>query len=350
MVRIGLAGIGFMGMIHFLATKKLSGAKVTAICSRDPKKLDGDWRGIQGNFGPKGDKTDLKGIESYSSFQAMLDDPNIDMVDICTTTDQHAPMAIAALKAGKHVLVEKAIALSTAQADKMIETAQKSGKILMVAHVLPFFGEFDFVLKLARKNTYGRLVAGRLERHISRPEWSKDIGDANKTGGPVIDLHIHDTHFVGLLSGMPGRLSSIGLTNNQDVVEYVSTNYIYGDNGPALSATSGAIAMPGRAFQHGFDLQFEKATVAYSSGGIPLTVFTKDGKVQQPNLTISSDPVDAFAREIQCAIQGIKKGAAPEALCPILAREALGLCFQECQSVLQGRPLVYKGRISQRID
>ena len=350
MVRIGLAGIGFMGMIHFLATKKLSGAKVTAICSRDPKKLDGDWRGIQGNFGPKGDKTDLKGIKSYSSFQAMLDDPNIDMVDICTTTDQHAPMAIAALKAGKHVLVEKAIALSTAQADKMIETAQKTGKILMVAHVLPFFGEFDFVLKLARKNTYGRLVAGRLERHISRPEWSKDIGDANKTGGPVIDLHIHDTHFVGLLSGMPGRLSSIGLTNNQDVVEYVSTNYIYGDNGPALSATSGAIAMPGRAFQHGFDLQFEKATVAYSSSGIPLTVFTKDGKVQQPNLTISSDPVDAFAREIQCAIQGIKKGAAPEALCPILAREALGLCFQECQSVLQGRPLVYKGRISQRID
>ena len=350
MVRIGLAGIGFMGMIHFLATKKLSGAKVTAICSRDPKKLDGDWRGIQGNFGPKGDKTDLKGIKSYSSFQAMLDDPNIDMVDICTTTDQHAPMAIAALKAGKHVLVEKAIALSTAQADKMIETAQKTGKILMVAHVLPFFGEFDFVLKLARKNTYGRLVAGRLERHISRPEWSKDIGDANKTGGPVIDLHIHDTHFVGLLSGMPGRLSSIGLTNNQDVVEYVSTNYIYGDNGPALSATSGAIAMPGRAFQHGFYLQFEKATVSYSSGGIPLTVFTKDGKVQQPNLTISSDPVDAFAREIQCAIQGIKKGAAPEALCPILAREALGLCFQECQSVLQGRPLVYKGRISQRID
>jgi len=350
MVRIGLAGIGFMGMIHFLATKKLSGAKVTAICSRNPKKLDGDWRGIQGNFGPKGDKTDLKGIKSYSSFQAMLDDPNIDMVDICTTTDQHAPMAIAALKAGKHVLVEKAIALSTAQADKMIETAPKTGKILMVAHVLPFFGEFDFVLKLARKNTYGRLVAGRLERHISRPEWSKDIGDANKTGGPVIDLHIHDTHFVGLLSGMPGRLSSIGLTNNQDVVEYVSTNYIYGDNGPALSATSGAISMPGRAFQHGFDLQFEKATVAYSSGGIPLTVFTKDGKVQQPNLNISSDPVDAFAREIQCAIQGIKKGAAPEALCPILAREALGLCFQECQSVLQGRPLVYKGRISQRID
>ncbi len=350
MIRIGIVGLGFMGMIHFLASKKLSGARVSAICSRDPKKLNGDWRGIQGNFGPKGDNTDLKGVKSYSSFEAMLDDPNIDMVDICTTTEQHAPMAIAALKAGKHVLVEKAIALSTAQADKMIGTSLKTGKILMVAHVLPFFGEFDFVLRIARKNTYGRLLAGRLERLISRPNWSKEIGDASKTGGPVIDLHIHDTHFVGLLSGLPGRLSSIGLTNNQDVVEYVSTNYIYGDNGPALSATSGAIAMPGRAFQHGFDLQFEKATVAYSSAGIPLTVFTKEGKIQQPNLTQSADPVDAFAREIQSAIQGIKNGAAPEALCPILAREALGLCFQECQSVLQGRPLVYKGRTLQRID
>lgn len=350
MVRIGLAGIGFMGMIHFLASKKVKGGKVTAICSRDPKKLSGDWRGIQGNFGPKGDQIDLKGVKTYSDFQQMIEDPDIDLVDICAPTDQHAPMAIAALKAGKHVLVEKAIALTAAQADKMIDAAEKAGKVLMVAHVLPFFSEFDFVLKLARKNTYGRLVAGRLERLISKPEWSSDIGDAAKTGGPVIDLHIHDTHFLGLLAGMPGRLCSIGVANNEDVVEYVSTNYIYGDNGPAISATSGAIAMPGRAFQHGFDLQFEKATVAYSSAGIPLSVYTKDGKVQNPKLLLSPEPVDAFTREIQCAVDGVKKGAAPEELCPVLAREALGLCFQECQSVLQGRPLVYKGRVNKAID
>ena len=350
MVRIGLAGIGFMGMIHFLATQKVKGAKVTSICSRDAKKLSGDWRSIQGNFGPKGDQMDLKGVKPCAHFQEMIGDPNIDMVDICAPTDQHAPMAIAALKAGKHVLVEKAIALSAAQADKMIDTAEKMGKLLMVAHVLPFFSEFDFVLKLARKNTYGRLVAGRFERLISNPQWSSDIGDASKTGGPVIDLHIHDTHFLGLLAGMPGRLSSIGVANNQDVVEYISTNYIYGDNGPALSATSGAIAMPGRAFQHGFDLQFEKATVAYSSAGIPLTVYTKDGKAHNPKLSFSSDPVDAFTREIQCAVDGIKKGVSPEELCPVLAREALGLCHQECQSVLRGQPLVYKGRVNKAID
>src|ERR1700745_2527825 len=59
MVRIGVVGVGFMGMIHYLAARKLQGARVTAICSRDAKKLAGDWRGIRGNFGPPGQKMDL---------------------------------------------------------------------------------------------------------------------------------------------------------------------------------------------------------------------------------------------------------------------------------------------------
>ena len=52
MVRIGIVGVGFMGMIHYLAAQKLRDAKVTAICSRDAKKLAGDWRSIQGQFRP----------------------------------------------------------------------------------------------------------------------------------------------------------------------------------------------------------------------------------------------------------------------------------------------------------
>src|SRR4051794_26358822 len=65
MVRIGLVGVGFMGMIHYLAARKLRGAKVTALCSRDTKKLAGDWRGIRGNFGPPGEQMDLGKIKKY---------------------------------------------------------------------------------------------------------------------------------------------------------------------------------------------------------------------------------------------------------------------------------------------
>src|SRR5438128_9101784 len=99
MVRIGIVGIGFMGMIHYLAAQKLKNARVTAICSRDPKKLAGDWRGIQGNFGPPGAIMDLGKIKKYDDLNALLADPDIDLVDICNPTQLHPETALAALRA-----------------------------------------------------------------------------------------------------------------------------------------------------------------------------------------------------------------------------------------------------------
>ena len=75
MIRIGIVGIGFMGMIHYLAARKLKGARVTAVCSRDPKKLAGDWRSIRGNFGPPGEWMDLSKIKKFDQLDALLDDP-----------------------------------------------------------------------------------------------------------------------------------------------------------------------------------------------------------------------------------------------------------------------------------
>src|SRR5436190_18171559 len=121
MINIGLVGIGFMGMIHYLGAQKLKGARVAAICSSDPKKLAGDWRGIRGNFGPPGTKMDLSKVKRYENFDTLLADPDIDLVHICTPTNLHEPMALAALKAGKHVLVEKAIALETRAAAAMVK-------------------------------------------------------------------------------------------------------------------------------------------------------------------------------------------------------------------------------------
>src|SRR3954469_23551676 len=112
MVRIGIVGLGFMGRIHYLASQRLTGAKVTAVCSRDPAKRAGDWTHTRGNFGPEPGRVDLAGVKTYAAFKDLLADPDIDLVDVCTVTDQHAPLAIQALNAGKHVLVEKAIALS----------------------------------------------------------------------------------------------------------------------------------------------------------------------------------------------------------------------------------------------
>lgn len=334
MVRIGLVGIGFMGYIHYLAAQKVSGGSVAAVCSRDPVKLSGDWRAIRGNFGPPGAQMDLSGVKKYTRFDDLLTDPDIDLIDICTVTDQHAPMAIAALKAGKHVLVEKAIALTTADADAMVAAAKAAGKLLMVAHVLPFFPEFAFAYDAVRTSKYGKLLGGHLTRVIAKPDWSAAIGDADATGGPAVDLHIHDTHFVGLIAGVPKAVSSTGIVNGGSV-DYLTTNYLYGSGGPALSCSSGAVATKGRQFVHGFELYFERATLAYSSGGPALTVFNSDGTSEQPKLG-DGDPIAAFTTEIQTAVEAVKSGEMPALLSGQLARDALVLCHRECESVKTG--------------
>jgi predicted dehydrogenase len=342
MVRIGIVGIGFMGRIHYLASQNLRGARVAAVCSRDPAKLAGDWRNTRGNFGPDPGFVDLTGVKKYSAVDQLLADPEIDLVDICTVTDQHAPLALRALQAGKHVLVEKAIALTTADAEAMVATAHSAGRLLMVAHVLPFFPEFRFAADAILGGTYGRLLAAHFKRVIAKPDWSADIGDATKTGGPAVDLHIHDTHFIGLVCGLPRHVFSVG-TLEQGVVTYLTTSYLYGPGGPAVTCSSGALYMPGRPFCHGYEIYLEKATLLYDSGGTPLTVLTADGGVSHPELSGGGDPLTAFTNEIQAAVEGVKAGEEPNLLSGKLARDALVLCHRECESVKSGKPVSLTG-------
>jgi predicted dehydrogenase len=340
MVRIGIVGIGFMGRIHFLAARRLKGAAVAAVCSRDKKKLAGDWSATRGNFGPDPGHVDLSGVKKYETLDAMLADPEIDLVDICNPTDQHPGTALATLKAGKHVLVEKAIALTPADADAMLAAARAAGKLLMVAHVLPFFPEFKFAAGAVRGGSYGKLVAAHFTRVISKPDWSAEIGDASKTGGPAVDLHIHDTHFIGLLAGVPKAVFATGLVDSGGAVPYLTTQYLYGPGGPSVTCSSGAVAMSGRPFVHGYEIYLEKATVSYDSSGTPLTVYTADGKSSNPQLPGGSDPLTAFAVEIQAAVDAAVAGREPDLLSGKLARDALVMCLKECESVKMGRPVM----------
>jgi len=336
MIRIGIVGLGFMGRIHFLASQRLQGAKVVAVCSRDAKKLAGDWRNTRGNFGPEPGFVDLAGVKPYATLDAMLADPDIDLIDICNPTNLHPETALAALRAGKHVLVEKAISLHPQDADAMLAAAKAAGKLLMVAHVLPFFPEFAFAADIVRNGRYGKLVAAHFKRVIAKPDWSAEIGDASKTGGPAVDLHIHDTHFIGLLCGVPKAVFSAGIVEG-DAVNYLTTSYLYGPGGPAVTCSSGAIAMSGRPFVHGFDIYLEKATLAYESGGTPLTVITNDGKATQPDLSESGGPLGAFTTELHWAAEGVRSGKAPDLLSGQLARDALVMCHKECESVKTGQ-------------
>jgi predicted dehydrogenase len=282
---------------------------------------------------------DLTGVARYREFEALLADPQVDMVDLCVPNDSHAPMAIAALKAGKHVLVEKPIALQTAEADLMVAAAAAAGKHLMVGHVLPFFPEFAFALEAAHSGRYGPLRAAHLSRVISKPDWSSGIADPFRSGGPAIDLHIHDTHFIGLICGVPRAVHSRGVVDNGAVV-HLTTQYLYDAPNLAVSCVSGALSQAGRPFAHGYELYFDRATLAFefaNLGGrgqvtVPLSVILPDGTVEHPELG-SGDPVDSFTQELTAAALAVATGCEAERLSGNLARQALKLCLAEIESV-----------------
>ena len=356
MVRIGVVGIGFMGWAHFsgamkfteagkITGSKIKGGTVTTICSRSPEKLIGDWTSIQGNYGPRGTKLDLTKIVAYDDYRQMFASPDIDLIDICLPNDQHEEVAIAALNSGKDVLIEKPIAIDLKAAERMVTTARKTGRKLMVAQVLPFFPEFKFVAETIASGKYGKLLAANFRRVISSPKWSSDMSDFRKLGGWGIDLHIHDNHFISLICGVPKQVYSRGLIQD-GFVNHVHTQYHFDDPSLAVTCVSGGIAAEGLAFSSGFEIYLENATLLYSAGTVggewvqdrPLTLIT-GGKVTQPKLKGGTEWCSAFTAELQAAVDAVKTGEPSRLLSDELARDALKVCHAESKSIQTQKPV-----------
>lgn len=345
-VRIGLLGIGFMGMTHFEGAKAIRGGRIAAICTRSEKKLAGDWSDIQGNFGPRGsDQVDLTDVKTYRDHREMFQDPDIDLVDICLPTDQHEAMVLEALAAGKHVLVEKPIAIALDAADRMVQAARTTGRLLMVGQVLPFFPEFRWARETVQCGQYGKVRAASFRRVIAEPNWSAGMNDFRKLGGWGIDLHIHDNHYIGLLCGVPKQVFSRGLLVD-GLVNHVCTQYLYDDRDLTVSAISGGIAAAGLKFAHSFEIFLERATIQYDAGTYgeawvvnrPLTLIASDGAVTNPAPGGSTEWCAAFTDELQTAIDSVQAGVAAPILSGELAHDALRLCHAEAESIATGRP------------
>src|SRR6058998_374327 len=154
-MRIAVLGLGFMGSTHLKALRNVPGATLAAVVSSDDTKLAGDLSGIQGNLGGPGEKMDFSAIARYHTVEEALADPTVEAVDICLPTDRHAPVTLAALHAGKHVLVEKPMALDGATADEMLTEARKNGRILMTGQVLRFIGGYRTTAEAVRSGKLG---------------------------------------------------------------------------------------------------------------------------------------------------------------------------------------------------
>lgn len=346
MINVGIVGIGFMGWIHWLSYQKVRGVQVAAVCEANNKRLTGDWRDIKGNFGPPGEIVDLTGIATYSDLNDMLADDKIDMVDICLPPSLHADAAVAALKAGKHVFCEKPMALTTADCRRMVQAAEKAKKRLNIGHVLPLLPEYAFALKTVQSGKYGEVLGGTFKRVISDPQWLKDFYDPNRIGGPMLDLHIHDAHFIRLMFGMPTSVVSSGRMRGE-VVEYCNTLFKFDDPKLAVHSQTGVINQQGRSFTHAFEIHLERATLLYDLAvvgdevvmAMPLTLLDNKGKATRPKLPEGDPMLAAFQSEIKEVIRCVKSNTPSRLLGGDLARDAIAICHKETESVVKGKPV-----------
>lgn len=345
MIRIGIAGIGFMGMIHYLTYARLRGVRVVSLCEQNRKRLAGDWRDIQGNFGPRGTQMDLAGVRTYENLDDMLADSEVDLVDITLPPALHADVAVSAFARGKHVFSEKPMALTVADCGRMLRAAKKADRLLFVGHVLPFFPEYAWALKIIHSEKYGRLRGGSFKRVTSDPLWLKNFWVADQIGGPMFDLHVHDAHFIRLAFGMPTGVVTRGSTHN-GLPKHWHSLFDFPDPDVVVSATSGTIDQQGRSFNHGFEIHLERATLFFEfavMGGegrylCPPTILEPNGKAKLAKLA-GGDPLDAFYAELQEVVRCLAKDSASDILNGELAQDAIAICHHEATALRTSRPV-----------
>lgn len=309
-MKIGIVGLGFMGSTHLKAIKQIPGVELVAVSSLEPKALNGDLSGIQGNLGGPGEKYDFSGIGRYADWRDLLRDENVEAVDFCTPTLIHTENAIEALKAGKHVLLEKPMALRGEDADTILEAASKSGKTLMVAQVLRFFPAYKALREAIVSGGAGKPRMVTFRRRCAAPFWSAWMTDPAKSGGALLDLLIHDVDFALHTFGSPESVSAVGAEDLPRGVDVITASLHYPDN-LTVFIQGGWYHPQAFPFSMDYSVVCDEASFEFSSAGKDPTRYNADG-TEAP---LPVEDVDGYQAEIAYFVECASTGKSPD-FCP----------------------------------
>ena len=285
-----------MGSVH----AKALGSRLAAVYDSDARKLTGDLSAVQGNLEGAGGRLDFSGVKAYRDTASLLADADLDAVDLCVPTDQHERLTVEALRAGKHVLVEKPIALDGESARRMIAAAEQSGRILMAAQVLRFMPEY-----IALRDALPRIGSVRsatFHRRCAAPGWGGWLLDPARSGGGAFDLLIHDVDLCLHLFGAPATISATG------VDDAVDAQLFYKD-GKVVVVTGGWERAGSYPFRMEYRVSGEGGAIEYSSTGRPPTLYAAEAEA----LPLASKT--GYEAEIEYFLGCCATGKQPE-LCP----------------------------------
>ena len=329
-VRVGIIGFGFMGRTHArayqLAASHGHPCEILGIADSSLQSL-GDADQSSGNLETGGRALDMTAVELYRDAEALINDESIDLISVCTHTDTHVDLAIAALDAGKHVLVEKPIAISPADVERLAQAALKSDRVCMPAMCMRYWPAWVKMHEMIRSGQHGAVRSAEFHRLGSRPTWASDFyADEARSGGALYDLHIHDTDFIVHCFGVPSAVTTSG-----DGL-HLSSIYHY-DEGPVHVLAHGAWDhQPSVGFRMRCTIVFEAATVDFDISRDDQLIIHR-GEDAEVIKVGSLTGYDGEVRAIIDRIAGRSAQHTPMSDAAVVS----GVLESERQSMLQGR-------------
>jgi predicted dehydrogenase len=332
-LKVGIAGLGFMGKMHFDTWGRMPGVQVAAICDIDAKKRSGDWSGIVGNIGGAGKKVNLSGIKVYSDTKAMFADPDLDVIDITLPTYLHVKHALLALKTGKHVICEKPMAINSGEARKLAAAAKKSRGKLFIAHCIRFWPHYAVARDIIRSRKYGRVLSACFRRFSHNPTWSWQDwqNDPKKSGLAALDLHIHDADFVLYCFGKPKAVvsSSAGLKPGR--MDHIHTAYKYPGKA-MITGEGGWEYAPNYPFGMSFAVAMEKATLNLTPD-LKMMLYPKKGSPK----AVAVPAGDGYSAELRHFVDCMRKNRNSTIVTAESSADSVALVEAEIKSARTGK-------------
>jgi UDP-N-acetylglucosamine 3-dehydrogenase len=217
-IKVGVVGCGSWGRNHVRVYRELPGAELVGVADLNPavaREIGERYR-----------------VPYYTDPDKILSDPEVQLVSICTPTITHAELGLRALERGKHVLVEKPMANSVAEAEDLIGAAERYHLWLTVGFVERFNPAVQEVYKRVASGEIGNVILAH-SRRVSRSPGR--IGDV----GVVKDLAIHDVDIINHLMGvMPESVSAVAGRIRHKYEDYANINMLYADDRNAFIETN----------------------------------------------------------------------------------------------------------------
>ncbi len=301
MLKVGLIGVGGISGAHIPAWLNLEGVELVALCDVRPEQME-----------------KYPDIRHYTDFDEMLKNEELDILDICLPTFLHADYSIKAMENGINVLCEKPISLKREDVKRVYEVAEKNNVKFMVAHVIRFWREYEFVKSIYENGKYGKLIMGKMNRLSSFPRWSWDnwMRDEARSGFVPYDLHIHDLDFMVYAFGEPKEIDSRRSKSPEQ--DYINITYDFGDFYINAESSWFAGSYP---FTAQFRFQFENAVI--SNEGQGLKIYENSGNVISLEEAATGDTGEinlpksgAYAVEIAYFADCVKNNKSPDKVKP----------------------------------